>query len=128
MEAKARRKLRTLLAGHPSDVRSHGSRLLALQQPGRHPALACAADADGVRDAVSRDRTDLVEVGPGHPAGVHGVEVVAARAGLLEALLTPLLLGRQLPLLEPVRAARRLAATRDHGSGDRDAHPQVEQG
>src|SRR5215208_2618162 len=53
-----------LLAGDLGDVARHEVGVSTREEPGRHAAVAGAADLDRVQDAVAIDSAELVEVRP----------------------------------------------------------------
>src|SRR4051812_10318836 len=68
-----------LLARYRTDERRDIRRVLALQQPRRHPVLARSPDSDGAQYSRGGDLADAVEVRACDAAGVDGGEGVAAR-------------------------------------------------
>src|SRR5262245_35453332 len=76
-----------LLAGDGGHVGGHGVRVRSVEEPGRHPPRARAAALDRIQDALLVERRKVVEVRPGHPVRVDGVERVAALAVLDEERL-----------------------------------------
>src|SRR5204863_2285686 len=69
--------------------------VLALQETRWHASLPGPADLDRAQHASLGERADAVEIRAGDPAGVHGGERVAARAGGAEEGLALLDLGRR---------------------------------